>query len=119
MGQEEIVRFSFYHNFDKSGTIDTYVQGFVWEKVNSSCCLYFFFSSIFQSVCVLGYCVFPLTVSLILCRLILMVDEQTTVLFAIRFVAVVLGFGWSTFGEYIYTICDGYMIVSSSYLYIR
>ncbi|KAL4229934.1 Yip1 member 6 [Mactra antiquata] len=55
--------------------------------------------SFFQSVCVLGYCVCPLAIALIICRCILIVDEQTTMLFIIRFVAVVLGFGWSTFAS--------------------
>ena len=60
----------------------------------------FFFSSFFQSVCVLGYCVGPLAIALIICRCILIVDEQTTMLFIIRFATVVVGFGWSTFGKY-------------------
>ena len=55
--------------------------------------------SFFQSVCVLGYCVLPLTISLILCRLILIVDVQTTALFVIRCVIVVVAFAWSTFAS--------------------
>lgn len=55
--------------------------------------------SFFQSICVLGYCVCPLTIALIICRCILIVDQQTTLLFIIRFVVVVLGFGWSTFAS--------------------
>ena len=62
-------------------------------------CVLFYFRSFFQSICVLGYCVFPLTVALIVCRIVLIAD-QTTVLFVIRFVIVVLGFAWSTFGKY-------------------
>ncbi|KAH3855265.1 protein YIPF6-like [Dreissena polymorpha] len=55
--------------------------------------------SFFQSVCVLGYCVCPLSIALIICRCILIAKVQTTVLFIIRFVAVVVGFGWSTFAS--------------------
>ncbi|ESO99970.1 hypothetical protein LOTGIDRAFT_230890 [Lottia gigantea] len=54
--------------------------------------------SFFQSVCVLGYCVTPLAVALSVCRIIL-IANQTTALFIIRFVFVVLGFGWSTFAS--------------------
>ncbi|CAH1253756.1 YIPF6 [Branchiostoma lanceolatum] len=54
--------------------------------------------SFFQSVCVLGYCVLPLSIALIVCRIILAASAtQTIVLFAIRFVTVLLGFAWSTF----------------------
>ncbi|KAL5011766.1 hypothetical protein ScPMuIL_010317 [Solemya velum] len=51
--------------------------------------------SFFQSVCVLGYCVSPLTVALIVCRCVLLVHTQTTALFVVRFMTVLLGFGWS------------------------
>ncbi|XP_048775827.1 protein YIPF6-like [Ostrea edulis] len=54
--------------------------------------------SFFQSICVLGYCVCPLTVALIVCRIIL-VASQSTVLFIVRFVVVVAAFGWSTFAS--------------------
>jgi len=40
--------------------------------------------SFFQSICVLGYCVLPLTVTLIVCRLILLAHSQSTILFIIR-----------------------------------
>ncbi|PVD35081.1 hypothetical protein C0Q70_06362 [Pomacea canaliculata] len=55
--------------------------------------------SFFQSVCVLGYCVCPLAIALIICRIILAAATQTTILFVIRFLAVLAGFGWSTFGQ--------------------
>ncbi|BFZ24352.1 hypothetical protein BsWGS_27391 [Bradybaena similaris] len=55
--------------------------------------------SFFQSICVLGYCVCPLAIALIICRILLAVDTQSIVLFAVRFVFVVLGFGWSTFAS--------------------
>ena len=62
------------------------------------CSIHLYYSSFFQSICVLGYCVCPLTVALIVCRIIL-IASQTTVLFIIRFVVVILAFGWSTFGK--------------------
>ncbi|XP_041358142.1 protein YIPF6-like [Gigantopelta aegis] len=55
--------------------------------------------SFFQSVCVLGYCVLPLTVSLVLCRIILLAGSQTLALFIIRFICVITGFAWSTFAS--------------------
>ncbi|XP_077861481.1 protein YIPF6-like isoform X2 [Saccoglossus kowalevskii] len=55
--------------------------------------------SFFQSVCVLGYCVLPLNVALIVCRLVLLAPEQTTALFVIRFAIVFVGFVWSTFAS--------------------
>uniref|UniRef100_A0A2C9JNQ8 Protein YIPF n=1 Tax=Biomphalaria glabrata TaxID=6526 RepID=A0A2C9JNQ8_BIOGL len=55
--------------------------------------------SFFQSICVLGYCVCPLAVALIACRIILAISTESTVLFVIRFLCVVLGFGWSTFAS--------------------
>ncbi|KAK2170584.1 hypothetical protein LSH36_2g18029 [Paralvinella palmiformis] len=55
--------------------------------------------SFFQSICVLGYCVLPLTIVLIVCRLILIAQPQTTALFVIRCVIVLLAFGWSTFAS--------------------
>ncbi|XP_077983773.1 protein YIPF6-like [Glandiceps talaboti] len=54
--------------------------------------------SFFQSVCVLGYCVLPLNIALIVCRLVLLA-HQTTVLFVIRFVLVFVAFVWSTFAS--------------------
>eukprot|EP00112_Aurelia_sp_Birch-Aquarium-sp1_P013988 Seg2995.5 transcript_id=Seg2995.5/GoldUCD/mRNA.D3Y31 product="Protein YIPF6" protein_id=Seg2995.5/GoldUCD/D3Y31 len=54
--------------------------------------------SFFQSVCVLGYCVLPLTIALILCKIILL-SHQTTALFAIRCLIVFFMFGWSTFAS--------------------
>ncbi|CAG2054309.1 unnamed protein product [Timema podura] len=57
--------------------------------------------SFFQSVCVLGYCLLPTTIALIVCRIILLV-EQTTFLFIVRFVATMIGFGWATFASMVF-----------------
>ena len=51
--------------------------------------------SFFQSVCVLGYCVFPLNISAVL-SLVAPLFFGGGVLFAVRFAAVVAGFVWST-----------------------
>lgn len=55
--------------------------------------------SFFQSVCILGYCVSPLALALLTCRLILTFSSPNTVLFVIRFLVVCLAFGWSTFAS--------------------
>jgi hypothetical protein len=57
-----------------------------------------YFRSFFQSVCVLGYCLLPTTIALIVCRIILLM-EQSTLLFVIRFIVTMVGFGWATFGK--------------------
>ncbi|XP_067009445.1 protein YIPF6 [Anabrus simplex] len=57
--------------------------------------------SFFQSVCVLGYCLLPTTIALIICRIILFVD-QNHYLFILRFVVTMLGFGWATFASMVF-----------------
>ena len=47
----------------------------------------------------LGYCILPLNIALIVCRLLLLA-KHTTALFAVRFIMVILGFAWSTFGKF-------------------
>jgi len=54
-------------------------------------------SSFFQSVCVLGYCLTPVAISLIVCRVILLA-AQTRLLFFLRFVTTTMGFAWATYG---------------------
>lgn len=56
------------------------------------------FSSFFQSVCVLGYCLTPLAISLIICRMILVVD-QTNFTFFLRLATSTAGFVWATYGK--------------------
>lgn len=55
-------------------------------------------SSFFQSVCVLGYCLTPVAISLIVCRVILLA-AQTRLLFFLRFVTTTMGFAWATYGK--------------------
>lgn len=52
--------------------------------------------SFFQSVCVLGYCLFPVALALVICRIILF-STQNTFLFFLRFVISMIGFMWATF----------------------
>ncbi len=52
--------------------------------------------SFFQSVCVLGYCLLPLTVALILARILFMVSSATsTAVFVIRCVSALVAFVWA------------------------
>lgn len=50
--------------------------------------------SFFQSLCVLGYCILPLTVAMFICRLVLLTGPGP-VNFIIRLVVVVVMFAWS------------------------
>lgn len=54
--------------------------------------------SFFQSVCVLGYCMFPLVISLLFCWLVSF-HTQNIGLFIVRLILVVLGYGWSIFAS--------------------
>jgi len=54
--------------------------------------------SFFQSVCVLGYCLLPLVVSLLVCRIILLMPVNTFLL-VLRLLVVLAGFVWSTFAS--------------------
>ncbi|KYN02699.1 Protein YIPF6 [Cyphomyrmex costatus] len=54
--------------------------------------------SFFQSVCVLGYCLLPTAIALILCRIILIV-QQSTLLFTLRLVISMVGFLWATYAS--------------------
>lgn len=57
--------------------------------------------SFFQSVCVLGYCLLPTAIALIVCRIILLA-EQTNFLFMLRFVVTMVGFAWATFASMLF-----------------
>ncbi|PAA64719.1 hypothetical protein BOX15_Mlig002884g1 [Macrostomum lignano] len=54
--------------------------------------------SFFQAICVLGYCVLPLLLSLIGCRIILLAS-RSLVLFIVRCCLVLLGLSWSVFAS--------------------
>lgn len=61
-------------------------------------------SSFFQSLCVLGYCVMPLTVAMLVCRLVLLAGSGT-ISFIIRLLVVGAMFAWSTLGESLMCAC--------------
>jgi len=82
--------------------------------------------SFFQCVCVLGYCVLPLVIALIACKIIL-IAKPSTLLFAIRCVVVLSTFVWSCFASTaflgdsqprnrkplaVYPICLFYFVIS-------
>ncbi|KAG8508187.1 Protein YIPF6, partial [Galemys pyrenaicus] len=50
--------------------------------------------SFFQSLCVLGYCILPLTVAMLVCRLVLLADPGP-VNFMVRLFVVIVMFAWS------------------------
>ncbi|KAG1937525.1 protein YIPF6 [Pimephales promelas] len=54
--------------------------------------------SFFQSLCVLGYCILPLTVAMIVCRIVLLGGSGSFV-FAVRLIVVTASFSWSTFAS--------------------
>ncbi|KAH8339392.1 hypothetical protein KR074_004032 [Drosophila pseudoananassae] len=58
-------------------------------------------SSFFQSVCVLGYCLTPVAISLIVCRVILLATHSS-VLFFLRFVTTTIGFAWATYASFVF-----------------
>uniref|UniRef100_T1H782 Protein YIPF n=1 Tax=Megaselia scalaris TaxID=36166 RepID=T1H782_MEGSC len=57
--------------------------------------------SFFQSVCVLGYCLTPIAVALLVCRVILL-STQTKIMFFLRLLTTIFGFSWSTYAAYIF-----------------
>ncbi|CAH0560065.1 unnamed protein product [Brassicogethes aeneus] len=57
--------------------------------------------SFFQSVCVLGYCLLPTTIALIICRIILLAN-QSNMLFFIRFAVSMAGFFWATYASMVF-----------------
>ncbi|KAM6970357.1 protein YIPF6 [Aplochiton taeniatus] len=54
--------------------------------------------SFFQSLCVLGYCIMPLTVAMVVCRIVLL-GGSGKVSFVVRLIVVTASFGWSTFAS--------------------
>jgi len=84
--------------------------------------------SFFQSVCVLGYCVLPLTLALVACKILLALAGSTsTTIFAIRCAIVVATLVWSCFASLaflgdtqphnrkplaVYPICLFYLFIS-------
>ncbi|XP_055837675.1 protein YIPF6 [Episyrphus balteatus] len=57
--------------------------------------------SFFQSVCVLGYCLTPVALALIVCRVILLAT-QTKLLFFLRLLTTMVGFFWATYASFVF-----------------
>ena len=57
-----------------------------------------FLSSFFQSLCVLGYCILPLTVAMLVCRLVLLATPGP-INFMVRLFVVIVMFAWSIVGK--------------------
>jgi len=55
--------------------------------------------SFFQSVCVLGYCLLPLSVSLLLCQGLILIGTQSMVALILRCIVTLVGFVWATFAS--------------------
>lgn len=58
--------------------------------------------SFFQSVCVLGYCLTPLTISLLICQVLLFLFSQSNFIFFLRLLASIGGFLWATYASVIF-----------------
>ncbi|CAL4060288.1 unnamed protein product [Meganyctiphanes norvegica] len=57
--------------------------------------------SFFQSVCVLGYCLMPSGIALLICRLILLFNPSN-ILFILRLIVTIIGFAWSGFAAMVF-----------------
>lgn len=55
--------------------------------------------SFFQSVCVLGYCLTPLGLSLLVCKVLLILFSQSAFVFFLRLLAAAGGFAWATYAS--------------------
>lgn len=75
---------------------------------NASFCLTFsppslsFCSSFLQTVCVLGYCILPLVISLIVCRLLVFAGTKSLWLFIFRLAIVAFGLIYSSFASFVF-----------------
>jgi len=65
------------------------------KKISSI--FFFLFRSFFQSVCVLGYCLLPLSIALALCRIVLLL-QQNTLFFVLRCGFSLTAFFWAVWG---------------------
>lgn len=55
--------------------------------------------SVFQSVCVLGYCLLAPCISLIFCLIVSSIFSSSVALFIIKFIISLLGLGWAVFAS--------------------
>eukprot|EP00074_Homo_sapiens_P104475 XP_016884940.1 protein YIPF6 isoform X4 [Homo sapiens] len=71
--------------------------------------------SFFQSLCVLGYCILPLTVAMLICRLVLLADPGP-VNFMVRLFVVIVMFAWSIVGPQVERNCTPEAILKELHL---
>ncbi|KAA0198131.1 Protein YIPF [Fasciolopsis buskii] len=58
--------------------------------------------SFLQTVCVLGYCILPLVISLIVCRLLVFAGTKSLWLFIFRLAIVAFGLIYSSFASFVF-----------------
>ncbi|XP_033056835.1 protein YIPF6 isoform X2 [Trachypithecus francoisi] len=71
--------------------------------------------SFFQSLCVLGYCILPLTVAMLICRLVLLANPGP-VNFMVRLFVVIVMFAWSIVGPQVERNCTPEAILQELHL---
>ncbi|CAH8504243.1 unnamed protein product [Schistosoma turkestanicum] len=58
--------------------------------------------SFLQTVCVLGYCILPLVIGLVICRLLLLTSSNSLFVFIIRLLIVISGLVYSSYASFIF-----------------
>ncbi|CAH8541371.1 unnamed protein product [Schistosoma margrebowiei] len=58
--------------------------------------------SFLQTVCVLGYCILPLVIGLVICRLLLLASSNSVFVFIIRLFTVICGLVYSSYASFIF-----------------
>ncbi|XP_018650948.1 yip1-related [Schistosoma mansoni] len=58
--------------------------------------------SFLQTVCVLGYCILPLVIGLVICRLLLLASSNSVFVFIIRLFIVISGLVYSSYASFIF-----------------
>ncbi|KAF6780502.1 hypothetical protein AHF37_00039 [Paragonimus kellicotti] len=60
--------------------------------------------SFLQTVCILGYCILPLVISLVFCRILLFTSSDSLWIFTIRLLVVAFGLVYSSFASFVFLI---------------
>ncbi|CAH8626219.1 unnamed protein product [Dicrocoelium dendriticum] len=60
--------------------------------------------SFLQTVCILGYCILPLVISLVFCRILLFANSSSLWMFIFRLVIVIFGLVYSSFASFVFLI---------------
>ncbi|KAF8572365.1 hypothetical protein P879_01953 [Paragonimus westermani] len=58
--------------------------------------------SFLQTVCILGYCILPLVISLVFCRILVLTSSDSLWIFAIRLLVVAFGLVYSSFASFVF-----------------